>query len=168
MEHLELLELTKSRSISPKILHSIQNGYCFVTSFSLMRTGPNTCLGFCPARDYLPLLEFGVEAAGPRPSFSAMKRWTHWLVSPCYGTPCLVAKRVANRGYESGAFRLDVTRSRRTACLYVNSQYISLTLRDIDYLSRMFSVVQQQLRDYIAALQDVLPYVTATLTTVPF
>jgi len=29
----------------------------------------------------------------------------------------------------------------------------------------MFSIVQQ-LRDYIVALQDVLPYVTATLTSV--
>jgi len=32
----------------------------------------------------------------------------------------------------------------------------------------MFSVVQQQLRDYIVALQDVLPYVTATLTAVTY
>jgi len=32
----------------------------------------------------------------------------------------------------------------------------------------MFSVVQQQLRHYIVALQDVLPYVTATLTSVTY
>ena len=32
----------------------------------------------------------------------------------------------------------------------------------------MFSIVQQQLRDYIVALQDVLPYVTATLTSVTY
>jgi hypothetical protein len=32
----------------------------------------------------------------------------------------------------------------------------------------MFSVVQQQLRDYIVALQHVLPYVTATLTSVTY
>ena len=32
----------------------------------------------------------------------------------------------------------------------------------------MFSVVQQQLRDYIAALQDVLPFVTASLTSVTY
>jgi len=32
----------------------------------------------------------------------------------------------------------------------------------------MFSVVQQQLRDYIVALQDVLLYVTATLTSVTY
>ena len=55
-----------------------------------------------------------------------------------------------------------MTRSRLTPRLYVD---ISLTLKDIDYLSRMFSVVQQ-LPDYIVALQDVLPYVTASLTSV--
>ena len=32
----------------------------------------------------------------------------------------------------------------------------------------MFSIVQQQLRDYIRALQDVLPYVTANLTSVTY
>jgi len=32
----------------------------------------------------------------------------------------------------------------------------------------MFTVVQQQLRDCIVALQDVLPYVTATLTSVTY
>ena len=45
---------------------------------------------------------------------------------------------------------------------------MSLSLQEIDYLSRMLSVVQQQLRDNIVALQDVLPYVTATLTSVTF
>ena len=79
----------------------------------------------------------------------------------CIGGPPDVGRRC-----ESGAFRLDVTRSRHTARLYVDSQYISLTLQDIEYLSRIFSVVQKQLRDYIVALQDVLPYVTATLTSV--
>jgi len=69
---------------------------------------------------------------------------------------------------ESGVFRLDVTRSVRTARLYVDAQYISLTLQDIEYLSRMFNIVQQQLRDYIVALQDVLPFVTNTLTSVTY
>jgi len=81
---------------------------------------------------------------------------------------CSGETSVGDRRCEIGAFRLDLTRSRRTARLYVDSQFISLTLQDIEYLSRMFSVVQQQLRDYIVALQDVLPYVTATLTSVTY
>jgi hypothetical protein len=32
----------------------------------------------------------------------------------------------------------------------------------------MFSVLQEQLRDYIVALQDILPYLTATLTSVTY
>ena len=32
----------------------------------------------------------------------------------------------------------------------------------------MFNIVQQQLRDYIVALQDVLPFVTTTLTSVTY
>jgi len=32
----------------------------------------------------------------------------------------------------------------------------------------MFSVVQQQLRDYIVPIQHVLPYITATLTSVTY
>ena len=39
-----------------------------------------------------------------------------------------------------------------------------MILQDIEYLSSMFNIVQQQLRDYIVALQDVMPFVTNTLT----
>jgi len=54
----------------------------------------------------------------------------------CIGETLL---RVA--GSESGDFLLDMTSSRRTVLLYVDSQFISLTLQDIEYLSRMFSIV---------------------------
>jgi hypothetical protein len=50
---------------------------------------------------------------------------------------------------------------------YVDSQYISLTLPDTDYLSRMFNVVQQ-LCDYIVAMQDVLLYISTALTSVTY
>ena len=38
----------------------------------------------------------------------------------------------------------------------------------MEYLSCMFSIVQQQLRDYIAEFQDVKPYVTATSISVTY
>jgi len=60
-------------------------------------------------------------------------------------------------GCEIGAFRLNVTRSRRTARLYVDSQFISLILLDIEYLSRMFNIVQQQLGDYIVHFKTCCP-----------
>jgi len=127
-------------------------------------------VGCYPARDYLPLVEFGVVRRGGGPKtliFSdeqvdAMAEGLPML----WDAMCIGEPPDGGRRCESGAFRLDVTRSRHTARLYVDSQYISLTLQDIEYLSRIFSVVQKQLRDYIVALQDVLPYVTATLTSV--
>jgi hypothetical protein len=61
-----------------------------------------------------------------------------------------------------------VTGIGRTARLYEDSQFISLTLQDIEYLSRMFNIVQQQLNDYIVALQDVLLFVTNTITSVTY
>jgi len=38
----------------------------------------------------------------------------------------------------------------------------------MDYLARLFHVIQQQLRDYILALPDVLSYVTTSLTSVSY
>ena len=81
---------------------------------------------------------------------------------------CSCETFVGCRSCESVAFRLDLTHSRRTAFLYVDSQFTSLTLQGIEYLSRMFNIVQLQLRDYILALEIVLPYVTANLTSVAY
>jgi len=66
-------------------------------------------------------------------------------------------------GFKSFAFRLNVTRSRRIPRIYLDSQYISLTLPDIEYLARIFNVVQQELRDYIVAMPNLLSYVTTAL-----
>ena len=86
---------------------------------------------------------------------------------------CLLKLRAAKCGVEpvggsgckSGAFRLNVTRSRRIAKLHSVSHYITLTLPNIEYLAQMFNVVPQQLRDYIVDTPDVLSYVTTALTS---
>jgi hypothetical protein len=128
-------------------------------------------VGFYPARDYLPLVEFGAVRRGgglktiilSDEQVNAMAECLPLLRDAmCGGNP------VGGSGCKSGVFRLDVTRSHRMARLYVDSQYISLTLLDIDYLSRMYNVVQQQLGDYIVAMPDVLPYVMSALTSVTY
>jgi len=127
-------------------------------------------VGFYPARDYLPHVEFGVlrRAGGPKTLILGEEQVDALAetLPTLRGDMCSGGARGCR--CESGAFRLDVTRSGRTARLYVDSQFISLTLQDIEYLSRMFNIVQQQLRDYIVALQDVLPFVTNTLTSVTY
>lgn len=58
--------------------------------------------------------------------------------------------------YKVGAFRLKVTRSCRMARVYFDTQNFTLTIIDIDYLARIFNLVQQQLRLYIVTMPDVV------------
>jgi hypothetical protein len=129
-------------------------------------------VGFYPARDYLPLVEFGVARrdGGPKTLILCDEQVDEMAeaLPMLRDAMCSGETSVGGRRCEICAFRLEGTRSRRTARLYVESQFISLTLQDIDYVSRMFIVVQQQLRDYIVAIEDVLPYATATLTSVTY
>ena len=91
-------------------------------------------IGFYPARDYLPLVEFGVVRRGGGPKtlilsdtqVDAMAERLPMLRDAM----CSGETSVGGRGCESCAFRLNVTHSRRTARLYVHSQYISITLQD--------------------------------------
>jgi len=52
--------------------------------------------------------------------------------------------------------------------LYLGKQYIGLRLGDLQYLSRMFHVLQNQLKVYTLSLSDVLTYVTTALTSVNY
>ena len=67
-----------------------------------------------------------------------------------------------------GDFRLNTTKSYRIARLYLGKQYIGLRLGDLQYLSRMFHVLQNQLKEYTLSLSDVLTYVTVALTSVNY
>jgi hypothetical protein len=125
--------------------------------------------GFYPARNYLPLVEFGFvrRGGGPKTLILSDKQVDALAETLPTVREDMCSGKDDGRRCESDAFWLVVTRSRRTARLYVNSHFISVTLEALEYLSRMFGIVQH-LRDYIVALQDVLPYVTATLTSVNY
>ena len=68
----------------------------------------------------------------------------------------------------SGAFRLSPPKKFGSSRLYFGTKYISLTILDLQYLARMFHIVQQQLSDYTNALLDVLSYVTLSVTSVTY
>jgi hypothetical protein len=91
-------------------------------------------LGFYPARDYLPLVEFGVirRGGGPKTLILKDKQVDAMAegLSMLRDAMCSAETSVGGRGCASGAFRLDVTRIRRTARLYVDCQYIPITLKD--------------------------------------
>ena len=77
-------------------------------------------------------------------------------------------------GWKEGDFRLNTTGSYRITLLYLDKQYIGLRLGDLQYLSRMFHVVQNQMNVYnlslslFLSLPDVLAYVTVALTSVNY
>jgi len=122
-------------------------------------------VGFYPARDYQPLVEFGGKRRSVSKSIilkdknidTLAESLPMMLVSICNG---------GGTGAEcvSGAFHLSPPKNFGSARLYFVTQCIYLTLLDLQYLYRLFHRVQQQLRDYALALPDVLFYVILSVT----
>ena len=68
-------------------------------------------------------------------------------------------------GCKEGNFRLNTTGSYKIASLYLDKHYISRTLVGLNYLSKIFHVVQREMNVYTLSLSDVLAYVTVALTS---
>ena len=66
---------------------------------------------------------------------------------------------------KDGAYKLNTLGTNEVVRLYLEKQYISLRLADLQDLREMFHVVQNQLNVYTLYLQDVLSYVTVALTS---
>ena len=69
---------------------------------------------------------------------------------------------------EEGKFRPNTTGSCRDVRLYLDKQYISLSLVDLQYLSRKFHVTQNQMNAYTLSLPDVVAYTTTAYNSVNF
>jgi len=63
---------------------------------------------------------------------------------------------------------MNTSGSYRTARIYLDRQYISLKLVELQCLSRVFYVVQNQLNAYTVSLPDVLAYVNVALTSINY
>jgi len=122
-------------------------------------------VGLYPARAYQPLVEFGAIRRGGSKSLILTDEQVAALADclpAIRDSMCVGGNRVIIK-CESGNFRLHTTKRHGSARLFVGIEYISLTQTYMDYLVRVFHILQQQLRDYIIALQDVLSYVTSSL-----
>jgi len=124
-------------------------------------------VGFYPTRDYHPLVEFG----------SVKKNGSTILIfddlqvdkmAKCLPRICESMCGNEQYGCKEGDFRLITTGNYRTNRLCLDKQYIGLRLGDLQYLSRMFHVLQNQLKVYTVSLPDVLAYVTVALTSVNY
>ena len=71
-------------------------------------------------------------------------------------------------GCKEGDFSLNRTGSYRIARFYIDKQYTGLTFGDLLYLSRMFQILENQLKVYTLSLPGVLAYVTVALTSVNY
>ena len=69
---------------------------------------------------------------------------------------------------KEGNFRLNTTGSYRIARLYLDKQYIILTLVDLQCLSRTFHVFQNQLNVYTLSMPDFFAYVTVALSSINY
>jgi hypothetical protein len=119
-------------------------------------------VGFNPARDFQPLVEFGAVKRN--------KTTVLVLTDQHVKTLAEILRRICEAmcgdeqyGHKDGDFKLNTTGSYMVARMYLQNEYISLTLVDLQRLSRKFHVVQNELKAYTLAMPDVLSYATEAL-----
>jgi len=118
-------------------------------------------VGFYPTRNYQPLVEFG----GPKLKPIILTDHHVATLAECLPRVCQSMCDNEQYGCSDGAFRLNTTGNLRVVRMYIEKEYITLKFQELRYLLYMFSVVQNQLNSYIAALPDVMTYVTSALTS---
>jgi len=94
-------------------------------------------VGFYPTRDYQPFVELGsVNKSGSTVLILDDRQVTK--MAQCLPTICEAMCDNKQYGCKEGVFRMNTTGSYRTARIYLDKQYISLKLVDLQCLSRMF------------------------------
>lgn len=121
-------------------------------------------VGYYPARDYQPLVEFGASKKNGSTVLIIDDRQVAKLAE-CL--PRICESMCANEqcGCSEGSFRLTTTATGGVARMYVDKQFISFRLADLQYMARIFHVVRNQLNVYTLSLPDVLAYATVALTS---
>jgi len=124
-------------------------------------------VGFYPARDYHPFVEFGsIKKNGS--TILILDDQQVDKMAECLPRLCESMCGNEQYGCKEGDFRLNTTGSYRIAPFYLDKQYTGLRLGDLQYLSRMCHVVQNQLKVYTLSLLDILAYMTVALTSVNY
>jgi hypothetical protein len=121
-------------------------------------------VGFYPARNYQPLVEFG--SSGNKPITLTKQHVT----TMAQHLPRLCEAMCGDEQYQciDGAFRLTTIGSYKTARLYPDKHYINHKLHDLHVLSNMFHVIQNQLTIYSFVMTDVLVYSVTALTSIAY
>ena len=121
-------------------------------------------IGFYPARNYQPLVEFGGSKIKP----VLLAEQYVATMADCLPRICQSMCDNEQYGRSDGPFRLNTTGSYRVARLYMDKHYVALKFQELRYLQNMFHIVQTQLTSYIAALPDVMTYVISALSSTTY
>jgi hypothetical protein len=125
-------------------------------------------VGFYPSRNYQPLVEFG-HVKREKPTFLVLNERHVKTMTEILPRICESMCRGENYDYSDGDFRLNAQGgSGSIARMTINKKYMSLRLGELQHLSRMFHVVQNQLDAYTNAMPSVLAYVTAALSSTTY
>jgi hypothetical protein len=108
-------------------------------------------VGFYPARNYQPLVEFG-HIKREKPTILVLNDRHVKTLTEILPRICEFLCRVENYEYSDRDFRLNTTPGWLVAKMTLNKKFISLRLVELQHLSRMFHVVQNQLDAYTNAM----------------
>jgi hypothetical protein len=121
-------------------------------------------VGFYPALDYQPLVEFG--GSQNKPIFIT----PYIAESLAQHLPRMCNSMCGNEHYafRVGLFRLTTNGTLKVARTYFDKHYLHFKLADLLYLEQMFYIVHKQLKAYVKALPDVKTYVISAFGTVDY
>jgi hypothetical protein len=112
-------------------------------------------VGFYPARNYEPMVEFG---SGRNNSIILGDTQVRYL-SEAIPRVCESLCNNESVSFKDGKLRLTTTASKIGARLYLGKQYMGLTLEELRYIRDVFYVIRNQQLLYIRAMSDVMSYV---------
>jgi hypothetical protein len=114
-------------------------------------------VGFYPARNYEPMVEFGSVRNKPIILTDTQVRY----LSEAIPRVCESLCNNESMSFKDGNLRLTTTGNIKVARLYLGKQYMSLKLEELRYIQDMFYIIHNQHILYTLAMPDVLTYVTA-------
>jgi hypothetical protein len=117
-------------------------------------------VGYYPSRNYAVLVEFGGSSFKPIVLTEANVR------NLAEQLPTLCEKMCSDEKYqcENGNFKLFTTRTYRTTRLKLDNNYIVYKLNDLQYLLRIFYVIQNQQINYLEAMPEIMDYAVHAFT----
>jgi hypothetical protein len=122
-------------------------------------------VGFYPAQNYQPLVEFGGSRIKP---ITLNEKQVSTLA---VHLPRLYQELCNSGGFHVKVdedFAISTTASNNVARFTMSGQRIQLKIAELRYLKDMFYIVQNQLTHYISALPDLMTYVTQVIGSTEF